>query len=1322
MQPAEFNAAGGGQRTSGEQGRSPNQMPNQPPNQQQQVGANRSYNFAGNYGMYYPYGGYPPGYGAQFQQYNMYACYNAAGGASGGAGAQQQQQAAPASYGGGGAASASPAYRAMAAPPPAASPQTSPQQGSAAGMYLPGYPAMPGSYNGYRQPQIQTTNRTGAAGRPAAATTTQYNWTPMYGSALMQRQTEPHQAQQVLYPRSAGATVPPSVSPRALRTRATNTASKRKGRKGSDEDMDEDMLAASDEDDDYVPATSRRPRPTRATVEARRKRKKQETSSEEEADSIDEADDYPKRKQPVCVLDEVVLHPAPPLTIDKIVAHVDYWWDQASDFLYEIPSFGDATLDSKRADAMGADNSVIRGESDKERRSQATSPASSLAHGSPVASGAASGTASPVAPATENAAASSGAGAPEEASGATSATEFSVHQSALADHVMDTKLESAELESTKIESGAAAVDTKSEVADVATDAETAAVDSVNKNGAAEESEPLRWSFERAPVEGCERLRKYVVKWKGLCHLKNELWTYEELVERNAGGIKKLQNYMKKQEELEQKKLYCGEDEIEQINIAIELQRQLDQDAQIPDRIVTDRSVEPTANVPPSGRGPVAKEVVYLVKWQASSYDQATWETGDFLREQNFDYLLQEYQERESRATGIGSAMLPLNQHDLSETSFEPYRSTPWYMGSKQSPIELRDYQLVGVNWIISRMKKDLSVLLADEMGLGKTAQTITVIGHLLFVEKIAGPILLIVPQSTMDNWLSEFKKWLPKANVILYHGNPQAREVVRREEMKIVKAQDMSRQAYESFRQPISRLTDMTSHELKTWITNRTRFRCDVVISTPSIFQWGDDLVTLRNVHWYMIAVDEAHQLKNRESKRFRELCEFRARYKLLLSGTPLHNNLEELWSLLHFMNPSIYGDLNQFKLRYSEVEKTQSTGELKQQQLATLQKDLSNIVLRRVKKDVLKSLPSKVEWILRVELSPAQSKLCQDVVLRNYEALSKSTGGTKVSLQNICVELKKICNHPFLIHAPDDRETYNREILWSSGKMCLLDKLLRLMKDKGHRVLIFSQMVKMLNILSTFLTLRGFKHQRLDGTMSRDVRKKAMDQFNAPDSEDFCFLLSTKAGGLGINLTTADTVIIYDSDWNPQNDLQAEARAHRIGQTKPVQIYRVVTKDSVEEDILERAKAKMVLDALVVQGLNTNADSSVLSSAKQANGFSREELAKILKFGATKLWQKGADGVDVNGDPLAAEIDLDKVLAEAEPQQDDLGSRAGDLLNSYSNVTDFRYEGRDEDKLSWDSVVPLEERLKFQEKDEKKRRKEAAPAVKQTRAKLRGQ
>uniref|UniRef100_A0A673I2U5 Chromodomain-helicase-DNA-binding protein 1-like n=1 Tax=Sinocyclocheilus rhinocerous TaxID=307959 RepID=A0A673I2U5_9TELE len=294
-----------------------------------------------------------------------------------------------------------------------------------------------------------------------------------------------------------------------------------------------------------------------------------------------------------------------------------------------------------------------------------------------------------------------------------------------------------------------------------------------------------------------------------------------------------------------------------------------------------------------------------------------------------------------------------------------------------------------------------------------------------------------------------------------------------------------------------------------------------------------------------------------------------------------------------------------------------------------SLHKELEPFLLRRVKKDVEKSLPAKVEQILRVEMSAVQKQYYKWILTRNYKALSKGTKGSKSGFLNVMMELKKCCNHCYLIKSPED-EFYNRQeglqhLIRSSGKLILLDKLLVRLKERGHRVLIFSQMVRMLDILAEYLKYRQFLFQRLDGSIKGEMRKQALDHFNAEGSEDFCFLLSTRAGGLGINLASADTVVIFDSDWNPQNDLQAQARAHRIGQKKQVNIYRLVTKGSVEEEIIERAKKKMVLDHLVIQRMDTTGKTVLHTGAAPSSStpFNKEELSSILKFGAEELFKE---------------------------------------------------------------------------------------------------
>merc|ERR1719348_834725 len=378
------------------------------------------------------------------------------------------------------------------------------------------------------------------------------------------------------------------------------------------------------------------------------------------------------------------------------------------------------------------------------------------------------------------------------------------------------------------------------------------------------------------------------------------------------------------------------------------------------------------------------------------------------------------------------------------------------------------------------------------------------------------------------------------------------------------------------------------------------------------------------------------------------------------------------------------------------------------------LHKVLEPFILRRVKKDVEKDLPAKVEKILRVDMTIKQKQYYKYILTRNYKELSKGNKGSTVSLCNIVVELKKCCNHAYLTKPPDDREAgVNKEeqlerLLRGSGKVLLLDKLLVRLKETGHRVLIFSQMVRMLDVLSEYLEIRRFPFQRLDGGIKGDIRRNAIEHFNAEDSKYFCFLLSTRAGGLGINLATADTVIIFDSDWNPQNDLQAMARAHRIGQKDQVNVYRLVTKSSVEEDIIERAKKKMVLDHLVIQRMDTSGRTVLKSGSNNSNSqpFSKDELNSILKFGAEELFKEDEDKEN-NDEPAC---DIDEILRRAETRAEEQNDEDDDDLMSGFKVASFSV---DEDtavasaksngkeggiQKLWDEIIPSNIREELEE------------------------
>ncbi|KAG9316406.1 P-loop containing nucleoside triphosphate hydrolase protein [Chiua virens] len=307
-------------------------------------------------------------------------------------------------------------------------------------------------------------------------------------------------------------------------------------------------------------------------------------------------------------------------------------------------------------------------------------------------------------------------------------------------------------------------------------------------------------------------------------------------------------------------------------------------------------------------------------------------------------------------------------------------------------------------------------------------------------------------------------------------------------------------------------------------------------------------------------------------------------------------------------------------------------------------------------------------------------------------------------------MELKKAANHPYLFDGAEARTDNPEETLkglvMNSGKMVLLDKLLVRLRADGHRVLIFSQMVRMLDILSDYMGLRGYQHQRLDGMVASDARKRSIAHFNAPGSPDFAFLLSTRAGGLGINLETADTVIIFDSDWNPQNDLQAMARAHRIGQKSHVSVYRFVSKDTMEEDVLERAKKKMVLEYAIINQMDTSQahlsskGEKVKESIKPDN-LSKDELTAVLKYGAQKMFDKD----DSQQNQKLDEMDLDDILNRAEDHETmAAGGDGGASLGGEGFLAQFAAVSDVKNDMNWEDIIPLEERQKFDREEEERK------------------
>uniref|UniRef100_A0A668UP31 DNA helicase n=1 Tax=Oreochromis aureus TaxID=47969 RepID=A0A668UP31_OREAU len=596
------------------------------------------------------------------------------------------------------------------------------------------------------------------------------------------------------------------------------------------------------------------------------------------------------------------------------------------------------------------------------------------------------------------------------------------------------------------------------------------------------------------------------------------------------------------------------------------------------------------------------DVHYLIKWRDLPYDQCTWEVDDFdipdyesHKPSYWDHRLQILGE-DQRPLVVRKGKKLKEDHPKREVPpdapiIDPtikFEHQPWYINATGGT--LHPYQLEGLNWLRFSWAQGTDTILADEMGLGKTVQTIVFLYSLYKEGHSKGPFLVSAPLSTIINWEREFEMWAPDFYVVTYTGDKDSRAIIRENEFTFEdSAVKSGRKVFRMKKDtPIKFHVLLTSYELITI-----------------------DQAILSSITWACLVVDEAHRLKNNQSKFFRILNGYKIYYKLLLTGTPLQNNLEELFHLLNFLTPERFNNLEGFLEEFADISK--------EDQIKKLHDLLGPHMLRRLKADVFKNMPAKTELIVRVELSPMQKKYYKFILTRNFEALNSKGGGNQVSLLNIMMDLKKCCNHPYLfpvaaVEAPVlPNGSYDGNLLVkSSGKLTLLQKMLKKLKDEGHRVLIFSQMTKMLDLLEDFLEFEGYKYERIDGGITGGLRQEAIDRFNAPGAQQFCFLLSTRAGGLGINLASADTVIIYDSDWNPHNDIQAFSRAHRIGQNKKVMIYRFVTRGSVEERITQVAKRKMMLTHLVVRpGLGSKMGS-----------MSKQELDDILKFGTEELFK----------------------------------------------------------------------------------------------------
>lgn len=399
----------------------------------------------------------------------------------------------------------------------------------------------------------------------------------------------------------------------------------------------------------------------------------------------------------------------------------------------------------------------------------------------------------------------------------------------------------------------------------------------------------------------------------------------------------------------------------------------------------------------------------------------------------------------------------------------------------------------------------------------------------------------------------------------------------------------------------------------------------------------------LRPIPWRVAVLDEAHKLKNKTSKISEFLKSYPMEHRVLLTGTPLQNSLDELWALLNFLEPAKFPSEKHFMDTYGGMKSATD--------VESLQLLLKPLMLRRLKEDVEKSIPVKEETIVEVELTTTQKKWYRSILEKNFSWLKQgSKKGNVPNLINTMMELRKCCIHPWLLKGAEDQileelnantaEAQARALIQSSGKMVLIDKLLRKLKAGGHKVLIFSQMTKCLDLIQEYLRSQTWAFERIDGGVRGDQRQAAIDRFSADGSDSFVFLLCTRAGGVGINLTAADTCIIFDSDWNPQNDLQAQSRCHRIGQKKTVKIYRLVTRNTYEREMFDRASMKLGLDKALLQRMDVSESSSdYLNTPGKAPALSKTEIENLLKKGAYGAF------MDDEASNKFCEEDIDQIL-----------------------------------------------------------------------------
>ena len=571
--------------------------------------------------------------------------------------------------------------------------------------------------------------------------------------------------------------------------------------------------------------------------------------------------------------------------------------------------------------------------------------------------------------------------------------------------------------------------------------------------------------------------------------------------------------------------------------------------------------------------------------------------------------------------------------------------------------ELMDYQMEGMNWLLYQWHSGHNAILADEMGLGKTIQVIAFLSTLQKEHK-CWPFLVVVPNSTCANWRREIKLWAPSLRVVTYFGSSEARKL---------------------------------AHQFELFPESKKDLACHVVVTSYDAAQDVNVQTVLRRIPWAGLVVDEGQRLKNNRNILYSALTSLKAPFKVLLTGTPLQNNQRELFNLLQFLDNSINAEA--LEEQYAVISKDNVT---------ELHELLRPFFLRRTKAQVLKFLPTMAQIIVPVTASALQKELYKSILAKNSDLLRSIIGGERKTsvkgLRNLLMQLRKCLCHPFVYNMEIEERTANltvshRRLVEASSKLQLLEIMLPKLHDRGHRVLIFSQFLDMMTIVEDFLDGLGLLHQRLDGTMGSLEKQKRIDEFNAPDSLLFAFILSTRAGGVGINLATADTVIILDPDFNPHQDIQAISRAHRIGQKKKVLIFQLMTRGTAEEKIMQIGKKKMALDHVLIEQMD-------------ADDADNNDLDSVLRFGAEALF-KDDSTQDIHYDSSSVDKLLDRSqIEDTKTGQDNSAESQFSFARVWANDTATMEDklGTSDDEATapdptlWDKI--LHERKRQAEKE----------------------